>query len=212
MVVKKLVKKAAGVKKGKWRSVDLQGPLGTPRNVKVDSALGGRVVKKRVTVRGETDVTSVYVGKFDQGIMMSSHNVDGTAVVIGKKQKGGKLTPGIFRFEKRKASPTVMAYEPKKSNVVGDFSKYAKNIGDESDITRLSIGPLGKRIDIWKEKGTEISSTGTRKYDNIGISGRVGTKSFGKTISTRKAKAIGMGGTAAAAGYFGLESNKRGKR
>ena len=69
-----------------------------------------------------------------------------------------------------------------------------------------------KEGDIWKEKGTEISSTGTRKYDNIGISGRVGTKSFGKTISTRKAKAIGMGGTAAAAGYFGLESNKRGKR
>ncbi len=102
-----------------------------------------------------------------------------------------------------------MEYKP--NNVVGDFSKYAKNIGDESDITKLSIGPLGKQINIWKEKGTEITSTGIRKYDHIGISGRVGTKSFGKRISTRKAKAIGMGGTAAAAGYFGLESNKQGK-
>lgn len=220
MVIKKLAKravktigkkagKAAGVKRGKWVSVNKEGPLGTPRNVKTNTALGGRISKRTTYVKDETDV---YGTQYADGVMIAGDSMRHDVWTLGKGR-------GITRLEKRKTQPTSRNFEHSKKTVVGEYSSLPFDT-TPSSITRLSIGPLGppgnayKRdrriIDIWKEKGLFDSS---EKYDSVGVT------IFGrKTVTTsgRKAKtgaaAIGAGTTAAAAGYFGLQSRRRGRR
>lgn len=215
MVIKKLAKravktigkkagKAAGVKRGKWVSVDKEGPLGTPRNVKTNTALGGRISKRTTYVKDETDV---YGKEYADGVMIAGDSMRHDVWTLGKGR-------GITRLEKRKTQPTSRNFEHSKKTVVGEYSSLPFDT-TPSSITRLSIGPMGrpgnvyKRIDIWKEKGLFESG----KYDSVGVT------IFGrKTVTTsgRKAKtgaaAIGAGTTAAAAGYFGLQSRRRGRK